>query len=460
MPELLLQDGTCSRSTLRDGATGLRVGCAGNCWQAPATSADGGLTWTDGGETWRAPVEPRLMARAGRIDPIAVPSDGYAGRETARSLGPDGTWQLVKDSGLRGRGGAYFPVGVKWETARNLPADRKFLLVNAEEGEPGVYSNRHLMEGDPHQLLEGVQIAALAVGASQAFVFINGEAKLSQERVLAALERARAANLAPIPVEVRFGGGGYVLGEESALINAIHGWRNEPLPRPPLPVESGLHARPTVINNAESIANLPSIVRNGVEWFRSVGNTDSPGTKLMSLAGDVRRPGMYEVPLGTPIADIFERWGGGVVGSLGAVLVGGPSGSIIPAALASTALDVRPLQDAGAVLGAGGIMALNDTRCPVAVIRGHVAYNARESCGKCTPCREGTPRLLQLYDAILDGSATPADMELVDELGDVLALGSLCGLGQMAPNPVRALTRHFPDHVRAHLERRCELCKS
>ncbi|MDE3076073.1 MAG: SLBB domain-containing protein, partial [Chloroflexota bacterium] len=233
------------------------------------------------------------------------------------------------------------------------------------------------------------------------------------------------------------------------------GYRSEPLARPPFPAVSGLFAKPTVINNAETLCNLPDIILEGAEWFRSVGTAENPGTKLVSLAGDVRRPGLYEVPLGTPLRDILELWGGGVRGSLKAILAGGPSGSILPAALADTPFDVQPLQAQGGILGAGGIVALNDSHCPVEMVRGLVAYNARESCGKCTPCREGTVRLLQLFDDLAQGRATAESLETIDYLNDILAYGSLCGLGQMAPNPVRALLRHFGDEVREHLNKEC-----
>lgn len=452
---LLVQDGSCSRS-LGSGPSppeAVRVGCAGNCWQAPAISRDGGISWEGAAGTWQAPGELRLLRNVGRREPLARPL--YSALEKARSLSSSAVWELVKDSGLRGRGGAYFPVGAKWETARNTAAERKFLLVNAEEGEPGIYKDRHLMEGDPHRVLEGIQIAALAIGATGVVLFVNGEAKLSWERILAALDTAGADELCPVSVEVRCGAGGYVLGEETALINAIHGYRSEPLARPPFPAVSGLHASPTVINNAETLANLPDIILHGPEWFRSAGTADTPGTKLVSLAGDVERPGLYEVPLGTPISDVLQTWGGGVNGAPHAFLAGGPSGSILPTALADTPLDVRPLQEVGGVLGAGGLVALNDSRCPVDMVRAFVAYNSRESCGKCTPCREGTVRVLHLFDRLAAGEATADDLVTLDYLNDILAFGSLCGLGQMAPNPVRALLRHFPDEVQDHLKGGC-----
>jgi NADH:ubiquinone oxidoreductase subunit F (NADH-binding)/NADH:ubiquinone oxidoreductase subunit E len=444
--DVFVQDGSCGRAVADTAhASAIRVGCPGNCWQAPAISHDGGLTWTSvgGDTTWTKPGTPRLSADLGRVDPYTPRP--YAALEKALSHGSDGVWQIVKASGLRGRGGAYFPVGTKWETARNTPAEKKFLLVNAEEGEPGIYKDRHLLEGDPHRVVEGVLIAALGMGATHVYIFVNGEARLSYDRLLAALERARALGVVHVPVEVRLGAGGYVLGEETALINAIHGMRAEPLARPPFPAVSGLQSSPTVINNTESLANLPDILLNGVDWFRSLGGDANPGTKLVNLAGAVRRPGLYEVPLGTPLRDILDECGGGASTELGSLLVGGPSGSILPVSALDTPFDVQPLQAIGGVLGAGGIVPLPNDECPVHAVRELIAYNARESCGKCTPCREGTVRLLDAFDHL-----NPASREVIDELNDVLAFASLCGLGQMAPNPVRALLKHFPETIEQH----------
>ena len=261
---------------------------------------------------------------------------------------------------------------------------------------------------------------------------------------------------------MRLGAGGYVLGEETALINAIHGQRAEPLARPPFPAVSGLQSSPTVINNVESLANLPDIVLNGVQHFRSVGTASNPGTKLVSLAGAVHHPGLYEVALGTPLGRIIDECGGGASGTLSAVLVGGPSGSILPPSLLETPLDVQPLQAVGGVLGAGGIVPLTTEQCVVQTVRELVAYNSRESCGKCTPCREGTVRMLDLFDQVRTGRATSDALESIDDLNDVLQYASLCGLGQMAPNPVRALLRHFPDVVGEHVRGHCRagVCSS
>jgi NADH:ubiquinone oxidoreductase subunit F (NADH-binding)/NADH:ubiquinone oxidoreductase subunit E len=453
-PGALVQDGSCSRAVADSARSqGTLVGCAGNCWQAPALSTDGGLTWTSATATWSRSGRQRLLRDVGRVDPYTP--GAYSALERAHSMGGDAVWQVVKESGLRGRGGAYFPVGAKWETARDTPSSGKFLLVNAEEGEPGIYKDRHLLEGDPHRVLEGVLIAALGIGATNVVIFVNGEARLSLERLLAAVEAARQLGIVFLPLEVRLGAGGYVLGEETALINAIHGQRAEPLARPPFPAVSGLKACPTVINNTESLANLPDIVLNGAEWFRSVGTQSTPGTKLVSLAGAVRQPGLYEVALGTPLRTIIDESGGGLTGDLRAILVGGPSGSILPPALLDTPLDVQPLQAVGGILGAGGVVPLTGNQCPVAAVRDLVAYNSRESCGKCTPCREGTVRMLALFDDIRGARGDASTLTLLDELNDIVSQASLCGLGQMAPNPVRALLKHFGDDVRDHLAGHC-----
>ncbi len=447
----LVQDGSCSRAVAAIAhAGGVHVGCAGNCWQAPAISRDGGDTWASTTSSWSRPRNVRLLQDVGRVDPFAAKP--YLAYEKALNLGSDQTWQIVKDSDLRGRGGAYFPVGAKWETARNSASEKKFLLVNAEEGEPGIYKDRHLLEGDPHRVLEGVLIAALGIGATDVVIFINGEARLSYERLHAALESARTLGIVRLPIEIRLGAGGYVLGEETALINAIHGLRAEPLARPPFPAVSGLQSSPTVINNVESLANLPDIIVNGPEWFRSEGTASTPGTKLVSLGGAVRQPGLYEVPLGMPVRVILDDFGGGPTGELSAVLVGGPSGSILPPSLLDTPFDVQPLQAVGGVLGAGGIVPLTTSQCPVAAVRETIAYNSRESCGKCTPCREGTVRLLSLFDDLRVGNDT---LHSIHDLNDILAFASLCGLGQMTPNPVRALLKHFPDVVREHVGGYC-----
>jgi NADH:ubiquinone oxidoreductase subunit F (NADH-binding)/NADH:ubiquinone oxidoreductase subunit E len=451
---VLIQDGSCSRAvadTADAGGTG--VGCAGNCWQAPAVSRDGGDTWEGRATRWTRPGEPRLLRNVGRVNPLGVPD--YGALHQALSLGADRVWQIVNDAGLRGRGGAYFPVAAKWETARATQAEKKFLLVNAEEGEPGIYKDRHLLEGDPHRVVEGALIAALAIGATDIVIFVNGEAGLAHERLLGALDGARQIGALKLPVEVRQGAGGYVLGEETALINAIHGQRAEPLARPPFPAVAGLWASPTVINNVESLANVPDIILGGPEWFRSVGTPATPGTKLVSLAGAVAQPGLYEVPLGTSLRDILDDCGGGSVGELAALLVGGPSGSILPLSLLDTPFDVQPLQAVGGVLGAGGIVPLTTTQCVVHAVRELVAYNSRESCGKCTPCREGTLRMRDLFDDLRGGRANATTLPTIDELNDILAYASLCGLGQMAPNPVRALVRHFPEAIREHLDGRC-----
>lgn len=487
------------------GARVVAAGCAGDCWAAPSALVqrpDGteiqsaGLTpdqvpaWVEsavaGGpdqgnglpagvplrdQAFFQPQETRLLARSGRVDPVSVEealSDGlYRGFAKALAeLTPESVIAEVERSGLRGRGGAFFPVHIKWQGCRAAGRGPRYLVVNAEEGEPGIYKDRHLMEGDPHRMIEGILIAAYAIGADRAFVYINGEAPISFRRLGAAIERARSVGLVgerilgsdfSLQIELRRGAGGYVLGEETTMLNSIEGRRSEPRLRPPFPVESGVYGAPTVINNAETIANLPGIIDRGADWFRSVGPDGASGTKLVNLAGNVRRPGLAEVAFGTPVRVIVDEIGGGLrSGQLTGLHIGGPSGSLVGPAAIETPYDPPSLQQSGGLLGAGGVVPFAESTCPVDLARYLTRYNREESCGKCTPCREGTPRLWDLLGEITSGQATPATLERIEGLSDVVTTASLCGLGQMAPNPIRTLLQNFPDEVRRHVvDRRC-----
>jgi NADH:ubiquinone oxidoreductase subunit F (NADH-binding) len=438
----------------------------------------------------RPPEIRRLTARFGKVDPAsiddAIRSGSYRGLEIARQMLPGDVTELVLASGLQGRGGAYFPAGRKWESARQLAAPR-YLVVNAEEGEPGVFKDRYLLEYDPHLVLEGILIAARAIEAAHVFVYVNGEADVAASTLQRAIDEAAEAGLcqsaahapafmpgsgppnqsgaphAPafMPgsgapdtrqplVEIRRGAGGYVCGEESVILSSIEGERAVPRLRPPLPVERGLWGRPTVINNVETLANLPSIIEYGVEVFRETGAPGHPGTKLISLSGAVRRPGLYEVPLGTTLRQVlFDLGGGPRQGqTLRAALCGGPSGGLMPASLFDTPLVGGALDRGGAALGAGGIVAIDDSM-PVADVVHHLAaYNAAESCGKCTPCREGAPRMRDLLAGLRDGTAPDDAIELLDALDEAMATASLCGLGQLAPLPYRSARAHFLDELR------------
>ncbi len=417
-----------------------------------------------------APQTRRLLARAGHIDPASLDearaAGAYVGLKTALSITPEEIVDAVEASGLRGRGGAYFPVHLKWRAA-SAAATRNgtpSLVVNAEEGEPGVFKDRALMEADPHRLIEGVCIAAHAVGADLAFIYVNGQAALSHQRLTTALAQAEEAGVlragapgaqnarahkgsdtAGLRVEIRRGAGGYVCGEETVLLESIEGRRAVPRLRPPFPTERGLWGRPTVISNVETLCNLPDLFRFGVDWFRDAGTDDAPGTKLISLSGAVPRPGLIEVPMGATVAAILHIGGVADPAALGGVVAGGPSGGLLPATKLDLPIGPGALDEAGAVLGSGGIVAF-DAATPVGeILQIEADYNARESCGKCTPCREGGERLAAAVRRLR--SAGQADREAaradIDALIPLLRSASLCGLGQMAVAPVTSALAHF-----------------
>ncbi len=392
----------------------------------------------------------RLLANCDAIDPSsiddAIAVGAYDGLRAAMAMAPDAIVGAVADAGLLGRGGAYFAVASKWRAARAHPAPR-YLVVNAEEGEPGVFKDRHLIENDPHLLVEGIFIAARAIEAAAVHVYVNGEATIAAERLAAAIEQARTQGLlgdsAP-PIEIRRGAGGYVCGEESVILSSIEGHRAVPRLRPPFPVEAGLFGRPTVINNVETLCNLPGIMRDGVAAFRAAGTPEHPGTKLVCLSGAVRDPGVYEVAFGTSVRQIVDVIGGGAAPghTIRALLFGGPSGTLLPPALWDVPFAPGQLDESGASPGAGGIVAIDDTLSIRDVVLHLTEYNAAESCGKCTPCREGTARMV----AVLDELPVDAAMRL-DELSEAIVAASLCGLGQMAPLPYLSARRHFNNEL-------------
>jgi len=390
----------------------------------------------------------RLLAHCGAIDPEsindALARGAYDGLRRAIALDPAEIVAIVEDARLLGRGGAYFPAALKWKTARGHDGPR-YLVVNGEEGEPGIFKDRHLIERDPHLLVEGIFIAARAIEAAAVYIYINGEATLAAARLGIALDAARARGLLgeqPPPVEIRRGAGGYVCGEESVILSSIEGGRAVPRLRPPLPVESGLWGRPTVINNVETLCNLPLILRDGPEAFRSAGTPEHPGTKIVCVSGAVRDPGVYEVPFGTTLRHVIEVVAGGPAAgrTLCAALCGGPSGTLLPPALWDAPLAPGQLDSSGASPGAGGIVLIDDAMSIRDVVRHLTAYNAVESCGKCTPCREGTAHMRDLL------AEPPADAAArLDELAEAVGAASLCGLGQMAPLPYLSARRHFGD---------------
>lgn len=426
-----------------------------------AGRADASSTWKGRRTLWPSDREQsgfwgrqerRLMRDVGYIEPHSV--DDYVAKggystlsNVLGSMTPDQVVDEVVRLELRGRGGAYFPAGIKWRGARATGRSPRYLIVNAEEGEPGIYKDRHIMEGNPFLLLEGLAIAAYAIGADKTYLYINGEANEAAGRVEDALDLALELGLAGknvlgsdfnLNIQVRRGGGGYVLGEESALMNSMEGQRNVPRTKPPFPVESGLWGQPTVINNVETLCNLPMLLAN-------VGAEPSPGTKLISLSGRVQRPGLVEMPMGATVRDIVYEVGGGppegyeVTG----VVAGGPSGGLLNQSMLDVAIGPGMLDPEGAVLGSGGITVFDSSVSPVEVVRRLAAYNAAESCSKCTPCREGTRRMLDLLGAVQRGEEGRTGLEKLAYLSDVVGFGSLCGLGQMAPGPVRSGLAHF-----------------
>ncbi len=409
-----------------------------------------GVAWADapwrglrpaGGDPFWAAQERVLLHRAGRVDPSdlddALRHGAYAALARALEAPPEALIETVKASRLEGRGGAFFPTGVKWEACRRAGGEERYVVVNGEEGEPGIFKDRHLMEADPHQVLEGALLAAYAAGARRVILYVHGEAHLSARRLARAAAEARQAGIlgdrvlgaaVACDVELRRGAGGFVLGEETALLESIEGRRAQPRTRPPFPVESGLWGRPTVINNVETLAAIPAIVSRGAEWFAALGTPRAAGTKVFGLSGPIRRPGVVEARTGVTLSTLVETMGGGLVDGgacLGAV-VGGPSGTVVPAALFGTAMEPR----GEASPGTGGVVAVPAGASVQEIVKTLLAFNARESCGKCTPCREGTPRLLALVDRLDEGPDAAGEARL---LAEAIQLGSLCGLGQAAP---------------------------
>ena len=437
---------------------------------APATapSAATGVAWSE--TPWRGLVpaarhpfwagqERALLARAGAIDPESLDDallhGAYRGLARALDRPPLEVIEAVKASGLLGRGGAFFPTASKWEACRAAAGEPKYVVANGEEGEPGIFKDRHLMEGDPHQLVEGALIAAYATGASRVILYVHGEADLSAERLGRAVAQAEAAGLVgarvlgrdfACAVELRRGAGGFVLGEETALLESIEGRRAQPRTRPPFPVESGLWGKPTVINNVETLSAIPSIVGRGAAWFAGLGTPKSPGTKVFGLSGPIARPGVVEVKSGVTLQALIETIGGGLIGGrvgLGAV-VGGPSGSIVPAALFDVVMEPR-----GRVSpGTGGIVAVPEGASVVEIVKTLLRFNAQESCGKCTPCREGTPRLLALIEEMERDAAADGHTARARELAEAIQLASLCGLGQAAPLALLRALETFPDDMK------------
>jgi NADH-quinone oxidoreductase subunit F len=418
-----------------------------------------------------------VLKECGVIDPESLPEylahDGYvAACRAYTAMTQEELCREIEQSGLRGRGGGGFPTGRKWEAARIQPGDEKYVICNGDEGDPGAFMDRSVMEGNPHSVVEGLLIAARAIGAREAYVYVRAEYPLAVRRVRKAVADAERAGLlgenlfgtgASLRVTVMEGAGAFVCGEETALIASIEGKRGMPAPKPPFPAQSGLWARPTVINNVETLASVPRILRMGIDAFRSMGSWTSPGTKTFALTGHVVNTGLIEVAFGATLRDIVYGVGGGVTnddgtgpGELKAVQIGGPSGGCLTRDHLDMPLDFDSLKGIGAMVGSGGLVVMNERTCMVSMARFFMQFTQNESCGKCVLCREGTKQMLMLLDDITAGRATEGTLTLLHQLARTVQKGSLCGLGKSAPNPVILIARLFRDEFEAHvLDKRC-----
>ena len=418
------------------------------------------------------------LRNCGVIDPEKIDDyiaqDGYAALgKVLTEMTPEEVIQTMLDSGLRGRGGAGFPTGLKWKFARGNDADQKYVCCNADEGDPGAFMDRSVLEGDPHVVLEAMAIAGYAIGASQGYIYVRAEYPIAVKRLQIAIDQAHEYGLLGedifgtgfnFDIKIRLGAGAFVCGEETALMTSIEGKRGEPRPRPPFPAVKGLYQKPTTLNNVETYANIPQIILNGAEWFASMGTEKSKGTKVFALGGKINHTGLVEVPMGTTLRTIIEEIGGGIPGGkkFKAAQTGGPSGGCIPAEHLDIEIDYDNLLAIGSMMGSGGLIVMDETDCMVDIAKFFLEFTVDESCGKCTPCRIGTKRLLEMLEKITKGQGT---LELLDEmeaLCNYIKANSLCGLGQTAPNPVLSTLHFFRDEYVAHVvDKKCPagVCK-
>ena len=412
--------------------------------------------------------EKRLLRNVGKVNPISsaqyCSTGGYKALSSAIASTQENIIEVVKASGLRGRGGAGFNTGTKWGFVKNTAADQKYIVCNADEGEPGTNKDRILMTGDPHALFEGMAIAGVAVGANKGFIYLRAEYPYVKTVLEAALNDARENGFLgthvmdtnfSFDIEIRSGAGAYVCGEETALLESIEGKRGEPRFKPPFPGVSGLWGKPTVINNVETFANIPIILNEGVESFRKYGTEKCPGTKLYTLCGNVSKPGVYEAPIGVTIRELFEELGGGCPNGkkLKAVQTGGASGNIIPASLIDTPMDVESCNAVGATFGAGDLMFIDEDQDIIDICENLMEFFVEESCGKCTPCREGNYRVLELVRKFKDGTAKEEDIDTILDLASVMRDCSLCGLGQASTSPVVSSIKFFRSDFEKAIER-------
>ena len=401
--------------------------------------------------------------------------DGYqALAKVLTEMTPDEVIETVLASGLRGRGGAGFPTGLKWKFASgNRGNVQKYVCCNADEGDPGAFMDRSVLEGDPHSVLEAMAIAGYAIGADQGYIYVRAEYPIAIHRLQIAIDQARELGLLGehifgtdfnFDIQLRFGAGAFVCGEETALMTSIEGKRGEPRPRPPFPAIKGLFGKPTILNNVETLANIAQIILKGPEWFASMGTENSKGTKVFALGGKITNTGLIEIPMGATLREIIEDIGGGIPNGtkFKAAQTGGPSGGCIPASLIDTPIDYDNLKAIGSMMGSGGLIVMDEDTCMVDIARFFLEFTVDESCGKCTPCRVGTRRLLEILHKIIDGKGEMEDLDRLEELAQYIKSASLCGLGQTAPNPVLSTLRYFRDEYIAHIvDKRCPagVCK-
>ena len=412
------------------------------------------------------------LKNCGLINPESIEEyleeDGYKALQKVLSdMSPEQVIETISASGLRGRGGAGFPTGTKWEFARARESEKKYICCNADEGDPGAFMDRALLEGDPHVVLEAMAIAGFAVGSDQGFVYVRAEYPIAIERLRIALDQAYEKGCLGknifgtgfnFDIELRLGSGAFVCGEETALLASIEGKRGEPKPRPPFPAVKGLFGKPTIINNVETYANIPQIILKGSDWFSKIGSEKSKGTKVFSLVGKINNTGLVEIPMGTTLREIIFETGGGVPDGkqFKAAQTGGPSGGCIPASLADTPIDYENLTGIGAMMGSGGLIVMDEDTCMVDIARYFLDFTVDESCGKCSPCRIGTKRLLEILDKIISGKGSLEDLDKLEELCYYLKANALCALGQTAPNPVLSTLKYFRDEYISHVvDKRC-----
>ena len=419
------------------------------------------------------------LRNCGIINPEVI--EEYIGTGGYQALGkvltemtPDDVIQCLIDSGLRGRGGGGFPTGLKWKLAKQNDADQKYVCCNADEGDPGAFMDRSVLEGDPHAVLEAMAIAGYAIGANQGYIYVRAEYPIAVERLKIAINQAREMELLgkdifgsgfDFDIDLRLGAGAFVCGEETALMTSIEGNRGEPRPRPPFPAQKGLFGKPTILNNVETYANIPQIILNGPEWFASMGTEKSKGTKVFALGGKIHNTGLVEIPMGTTLREVIEEIGGGIPNGkkFKAAQTGGPSGGCIPAEHMDIPIDYDNLISIGSMMGSGGMIVMDEDTCMVDIAKFFLQFTVDESCGKCTPCRVGTKRMYEILDKITKGEGTMEDIDKLEELAYYIKNNALCGLGQTAPNPVLSTLRYFRDEYEAHIkEKRCPagVCKA